>query len=240
MKLRTLAAIFFILVSASVGYGQADGKPDGYTRWSLSIPAETKVFVESPFGTFNVPIAYLNNRLSFHQNAFGRHNGVTRYDALERQKWSSVSFSFWYPEGGWVWHSNPNVRRWRPIEPGHTSVGEPFVVQMFQSAEFADWQNIRRRNVTRSIDELDIVLTAVPRLSGMTAYQGVTLDTQKKRLHFHLDCEKHACLGWMTIERRNMTMQIFVPSDAVQSMFGVVQLAASLLDTWEADARNVQ
>jgi hypothetical protein len=227
-----------MLLSTQMANAQQQQKPDVSTTWFPPTPAATKVFIETPFGTFNVPLGYLSNRLFSRPYSTSPHS----FDPLQRQSWYSIEFNFWYPDGGWVWHENAQIRKYRPIEPGHMNISDAFVIKMFSPAEFLDWANRRRAHVTHSINQLDVVLPAAARSlnPNVKAFQGVTLDAPKQPLHFHMECESYACGGWLTIHRRNMTMRVSMPSDAISSMFSVLKLTSDLLDAWEADAKKIQ
>jgi hypothetical protein len=71
-----------ILTIIAPALSQTASEPDGYTRWQLTVPADTKIRINSKFGDYQVPVGYLNGRLSFHQNSFARLNNVSRYDAF--------------------------------------------------------------------------------------------------------------------------------------------------------------
>jgi hypothetical protein len=171
-----LSVLVFVICGPASS--QAALEPDGYTRWHLSIPANTKVRIRSEFGIFYVPIGYLNARLSFQENRFAWLKGDTkpRPHANQEQTWKSFAFNFWVPDGGLVWHSEPQVRVNRPIEPGHMSRSrENFVVKMHSMNSVHD-RISRKPDMSALPESLDVMLPADPIFDNSVAYKGATRD----------------------------------------------------------------
>ena len=225
--------------------GQTVIEPDGYTRWLLTIPAESKIRIKSDFGNFQVPVGYLTNRLFFRQNPTALNHGVARFDAGQEQSWPAFAFNFWVPDGGMVWHGQPQVRANRPIEPGHMQrTRESFVVKMYGAGSVhAPSRTTGRARLSPSPKELDVILPAQPVFRpeiSSTAYEGATRDrVSDKLLRFYVHCtEAPMCEGWLVIDRRGLALWAFVPKDAVDFMLDAVKVAARLLDEWEEAARQ--
>lgn len=244
--LNWLRAAFTVLVLSfgARAYGQVPVKePDSYTRWLLSIPADTTVRVTCDFGNFRVPIGYLENRNFFYENSFAAGNRVAKFHADQQQTWKAFAFNFWVPDGGMVWHAQPQVRANRPIEPGHLSRSRESFVVLMLDMESTHIQNWRRSAMSPSPETFDVVLPARvihPDLSTTTAYEGVTRDDKSdKLLRFYVECGTfRLCRGWLVIDRREMALSVIVPRDAVEFMFDAVKTAARLLDTWEDRAKQ--
>jgi hypothetical protein len=210
-------------------------EPDEYTRWLLTVPRETLVRIKSDFGRFRVPIGYLKSALSFRQNPTALSNEVAKYDVAQEQTWKSFAFRFWVPDGGMVWHREPQVRDNRPIEPGHlTRSKNNFVVNMGR-VEFVHEKTPRRANFSPSPERLDEILPARPVFQGGRAFEGATRDMNSdKFLRFYLNFRNsELCEGWIIIDRREMAMEIYVPCNARAMIFDAVKTAARLLDAWE-------
>jgi hypothetical protein len=231
----TLGCALFVLILINQGFCQPAIEPDEYTRWLLTVPRETVVRIKSDFGKFRVPVGYLRSSLSFRQNPTALYNGIAKYDVAEEQTWKSFAFRFWVPDGGMVWHREPQVRDNRPVEPGHlTRSKNSFVVNMGR-VEFVHDKTPRRATFSPSPERLDEILPARPFFQGGKAIEGATRDgTSDKLLRFYLSVSNRSlCEGWFIVDRRQMAMEIYVPCDASAMMFSAVKTAAGLLDAWE-------
>jgi hypothetical protein len=233
--IRACAGIVITTVSMStIASAQTLSEPDHYTRWLLTIPADTQVRVNTKFGVYQLPIGYLNRRQFFHQNPTAVHNNVARYDAHQEQRWGSFAFNYWVPDGAMVWHRQPQVRVNRPIEPGHMLRSrESFVVNM-HSMNPLDARITRKPDMSTLPEKLDTVLPAQPKFPKSAAYQGATRDGNRDDyLRFYIECRNDLlCEGWFVIDRRQMVLWVFVPRDAADLMLDAVKTAARLLDTW--------
>jgi hypothetical protein len=174
-------------------------------------------------------------------------HGVARFDVGQELSWRAVPFNYWVPDGGMVWHSAPNVRTNRPIEPGHMRRNrESFMVMMFGagSVHNPNWTAKSRARLSPSPKQLDVVLQAQsaypPELHVTShAYEGATRDRDDKLLRFFIGCNPHfqLCEGWFIIDRRELALWVLVPKDALDFMFDAVRVAARLLDEWEEAAQ---
>jgi hypothetical protein len=209
---------------------------DSETRWLLSVPAETPVRIKSDFGSFRVPIGYLTNRDAFRQNEFALSHGVALFDIADEQNWPNFAFNYWVPDGGMVWHAQPQIRDNRPREPGHPSPSsQDFVVLMDYVEPIAGQLNWQRAEIAQIPSALD-KLIHVDLPGARFAYKGATKEKEHDSyLRFYVTCgAQPLCIGWLVIDRRDMAMRVIVPADALNSMFNAVRTAAGLLDTWQA------
>ncbi|HYA30566.1 MAG TPA: hypothetical protein VEI95_17250 [Acidobacteriota bacterium] len=232
---NALVSALLVLLLNMPAYSQIVIEPDGYTKWYLTVPRETLVHIKSDFGNFNFPVGYLRNSLSFRQNPTALANKVAKFDVSEEQVWKSFAFRYWVPDGGMVWHREPQVRGNRPIEPGHlTRSKNNFVVNMGR-VESVREKRPRRANFSATLERLDEMLPARPIFKDGKAVEGATRDgTSDKLLRFYLSIRNSSlCEGWFIVDRREMAMEIYVPCDASAMMFDAVKIAARLLDTWE-------
>jgi hypothetical protein len=220
---------------------QPNFKADSYTKWQLTIPAGKEIRIKTAFGVFNVPIGYLTSRLSFRQNPFAAHNNVARYDALQAQEWTSFAFNYWVPDGGMVWHSQPQVKANRPIEPGHlVRSREAFVVKM-HGMNILGERLPRQPDMSALPERLDVVLPARPLFPDGSAYVGATREGDTDNyLRFSVECRPgmEICEGWFVIDRRKMVLWTLVPRDASDFLFDAVKGAAGLIDSWEERGRS--
>jgi hypothetical protein len=75
-----------------------------------------------------------------------------------------------------VWHSEPQVRVNRPIEPGHMSRSrENFVVKMHSMNSVHD-RICRKSDMSALPESLDVMLPADPIFDNSVAYKGATRD----------------------------------------------------------------